>query len=122
MLVSFTVTTSPVTQLPAPTMRNAGIPMRSKSTGGILHWKLRNDPRVVVMEDTNARYIESLPDNAPPRRSAASAQRGAGLVQDAVHEAVRPAGVLCDLANALPTRVPLGVLGSERCPLRPTDA
>jgi 23S rRNA (cytidine1920-2'-O)/16S rRNA (cytidine1409-2'-O)-methyltransferase len=31
---------------------------------GILHWKLRNDPRVVVMEATNARYIESLPE--PP--------------------------------------------------------
>jgi 23S rRNA (cytidine1920-2'-O)/16S rRNA (cytidine1409-2'-O)-methyltransferase len=29
---------------------------------GILHWKLRNDPRVVVMEQTNARYIESLPE------------------------------------------------------------
>jgi 23S rRNA (cytidine1920-2'-O)/16S rRNA (cytidine1409-2'-O)-methyltransferase len=29
---------------------------------GILHWKLRNDPRVVVMEETNARYIESLPE------------------------------------------------------------
>jgi len=29
---------------------------------GILHWKLRNDPRVVVMEDTNARYLESLPE------------------------------------------------------------
>lgn len=28
---------------------------------GILHWKLRNDPRVVVMEETNARYVESLP-------------------------------------------------------------
>ncbi|HET6823740.1 MAG TPA: TlyA family RNA methyltransferase [Anaerolineales bacterium] len=27
---------------------------------GILHWKLRNDPRVVVMEETNARYVESL--------------------------------------------------------------
>jgi 23S rRNA (cytidine1920-2'-O)/16S rRNA (cytidine1409-2'-O)-methyltransferase len=27
---------------------------------GILHWKLRNDPRVVVMEQTNARYVESL--------------------------------------------------------------
>ena len=27
---------------------------------GILHWKLRNDLRVVVMEETNARYIESL--------------------------------------------------------------
>jgi 23S rRNA (cytidine1920-2'-O)/16S rRNA (cytidine1409-2'-O)-methyltransferase len=29
---------------------------------GILHWKLRQDPRVVVMEDTNARYIQSLPE------------------------------------------------------------
>jgi len=29
---------------------------------GILHWKLRNDPRVFVMEETNARYVESLPE------------------------------------------------------------
>jgi 23S rRNA (cytidine1920-2'-O)/16S rRNA (cytidine1409-2'-O)-methyltransferase len=29
---------------------------------GILHWKLRNDPRVVVMEETNARYVEALPE------------------------------------------------------------
>lgn len=29
---------------------------------GILHWKLRNDPRVVVMERTNARYVERLPE------------------------------------------------------------
>ncbi len=29
---------------------------------GILHWKLRNDERVVVMEQTNARYVESLPE------------------------------------------------------------
>jgi 23S rRNA (cytidine1920-2'-O)/16S rRNA (cytidine1409-2'-O)-methyltransferase len=29
---------------------------------GILHWKLRTDPRVVVMEDTNARYVEILPE------------------------------------------------------------
>jgi len=27
---------------------------------GQLHWKLRNDPRVVVMERTNARYLEHL--------------------------------------------------------------
>ncbi len=31
---------------------------------GILHWKLRNDPRVVVMEQTNARYLQSLPERA----------------------------------------------------------
>jgi 23S rRNA (cytidine1920-2'-O)/16S rRNA (cytidine1409-2'-O)-methyltransferase len=29
---------------------------------GILHWKLRQDPRVVVMEKTNARYLERLPE------------------------------------------------------------
>jgi 23S rRNA (cytidine1920-2'-O)/16S rRNA (cytidine1409-2'-O)-methyltransferase len=29
---------------------------------GILHWKLRNDPRVIVMEEANARYVESLPE------------------------------------------------------------
>jgi len=29
---------------------------------GILHWKLRNDKRVVVMEETNARFLESLPE------------------------------------------------------------
>jgi 23S rRNA (cytidine1920-2'-O)/16S rRNA (cytidine1409-2'-O)-methyltransferase len=29
---------------------------------GILHWKLRNDPRMIVMEETNARYVESLPE------------------------------------------------------------
>ncbi|HLO34160.1 MAG TPA: TlyA family RNA methyltransferase [Anaerolineales bacterium] len=28
---------------------------------GILHWKLRNDPRIIVMEGTNARFVESLP-------------------------------------------------------------
>jgi len=27
---------------------------------GILHWKLRNDPRIVVLEGTNARYLEEL--------------------------------------------------------------
>jgi 23S rRNA (cytidine1920-2'-O)/16S rRNA (cytidine1409-2'-O)-methyltransferase len=30
---------------------------------GILHWKMRSDPRVVVMEEKNARYVESLPEN-----------------------------------------------------------
>jgi 23S rRNA (cytidine1920-2'-O)/16S rRNA (cytidine1409-2'-O)-methyltransferase len=29
---------------------------------GILHWKLRSDPRVLVMEETNARYVKSLPE------------------------------------------------------------
>jgi 23S rRNA (cytidine1920-2'-O)/16S rRNA (cytidine1409-2'-O)-methyltransferase len=29
---------------------------------GILHWKLRNYARVIVMEETNARFVESLPE------------------------------------------------------------
>ena len=29
---------------------------------GLLDWKLRQDPRVVVMEDTNARFITRLPE------------------------------------------------------------
>jgi 23S rRNA (cytidine1920-2'-O)/16S rRNA (cytidine1409-2'-O)-methyltransferase len=29
---------------------------------GILHWKLRNCARVIVMEETNARHVESLPE------------------------------------------------------------
>jgi 23S rRNA (cytidine1920-2'-O)/16S rRNA (cytidine1409-2'-O)-methyltransferase len=29
---------------------------------GVLHWKLRSDPRVVSMERTNARYVASLPE------------------------------------------------------------
>lgn len=30
---------------------------------GILHWKLRNDERVVVMERTNARFVKNLPED-----------------------------------------------------------
>jgi len=29
---------------------------------GILHWKMRKHPRVVVMEKTNARYVDTLPE------------------------------------------------------------
>lgn len=29
---------------------------------GILHWKLRKDPRVIVMEETNARHVTALPE------------------------------------------------------------
>lgn len=29
---------------------------------GILHWKLRQDGRVVIMEETNARYVDFLPE------------------------------------------------------------
>lgn len=29
---------------------------------GLLHWKLRNDARVIVIEKTNARYLKTLPE------------------------------------------------------------
>jgi 23S rRNA (cytidine1920-2'-O)/16S rRNA (cytidine1409-2'-O)-methyltransferase len=29
---------------------------------GILHWKLRSDPRVITLEETNARYVQKLPE------------------------------------------------------------
>jgi 23S rRNA (cytidine1920-2'-O)/16S rRNA (cytidine1409-2'-O)-methyltransferase len=29
---------------------------------GLLHWRLRNDPRVVVMERTNVRHLQALPE------------------------------------------------------------
>ncbi len=29
---------------------------------GLLHWKLRTDARVIVMESTNARYVDALPE------------------------------------------------------------
>ena len=29
---------------------------------GVLDWKIRNDPRVIVMEKTNARYVAGYPD------------------------------------------------------------
>lgn len=29
---------------------------------GLLHWRLRRDPRVVLMEDTNARHLRALPE------------------------------------------------------------
>jgi 23S rRNA (cytidine1920-2'-O)/16S rRNA (cytidine1409-2'-O)-methyltransferase len=29
---------------------------------GILHWRLRQDPRVVLLESTNARYLDGLPE------------------------------------------------------------
>jgi 23S rRNA (cytidine1920-2'-O)/16S rRNA (cytidine1409-2'-O)-methyltransferase len=30
---------------------------------GVLHWKLRQDPKVVIMEGVNARYLDHLPES-----------------------------------------------------------
>jgi 23S rRNA (cytidine1920-2'-O)/16S rRNA (cytidine1409-2'-O)-methyltransferase len=44
-------------------LQNGAIKVYAIDVGhGILHWSLRNDPRVVVMEKTNARYLEELPE------------------------------------------------------------
>jgi hypothetical protein len=37
-------------------------------------------------------------------------------------ETERTTGILGDLANAFACGIPLGVLGSKRCPLRPGNA
>jgi 23S rRNA (cytidine1920-2'-O)/16S rRNA (cytidine1409-2'-O)-methyltransferase len=29
---------------------------------GLLHWRLRNDPRIILMEKTNARFLSYLPE------------------------------------------------------------
>ena len=44
-------------------LQNGAVKVYAIDVGqGILHWKLRTDPRVVLMEGTNARYVESLPE------------------------------------------------------------
>lgn len=40
---------------------------------GILDWRLRQDPRVVVIERTNIRYLEALPADSPPDAAQAEA-------------------------------------------------
>ncbi len=44
-------------------LQNGAVKVYAIDVGkGILDWKLRNDARVVVMERTNARYVETLPE------------------------------------------------------------
>jgi 23S rRNA (cytidine1920-2'-O)/16S rRNA (cytidine1409-2'-O)-methyltransferase len=44
-------------------LQNGAVKVYAIDVGyGVLHWKLRQDPRVVVMERTNARYLDSLPE------------------------------------------------------------
>jgi 23S rRNA (cytidine1920-2'-O)/16S rRNA (cytidine1409-2'-O)-methyltransferase len=44
-------------------LQNGAVKVYAIDVGkGILHWKIRSDPRVVVMEETNARYVETLPE------------------------------------------------------------
>ena len=44
-------------------LQNGAVKVYAIDVGyGVLHWRLRNDPRVVVMERTNARYVDSLPE------------------------------------------------------------
>ncbi len=42
-------------------LQNGAVKVYAIDVGyGILHWKLRQDPRVIVMERTNARYLDAL--------------------------------------------------------------
>lgn len=44
-------------------LQNGAVKVYAIDVGtGILHWKLRQDPRVVVMEGTNARDVNALPE------------------------------------------------------------
>ncbi len=44
-------------------LQNGAIKVYAIDVGqGILHWKLRQDSRVIVMEKANARYLEQLPE------------------------------------------------------------
>jgi 23S rRNA (cytidine1920-2'-O)/16S rRNA (cytidine1409-2'-O)-methyltransferase len=44
-------------------LQNGAIKVYAIDVGkGILHWKLRTDPRLVVMEETNARHVQRLPE------------------------------------------------------------
>ena len=65
---------------------------------GVLHWKLRNDPRVVVMERTNARHIETLPEPVALVVMDASFISSAVLVPPAAGW-LRPAGSLIVLVK-----------------------
>ncbi len=58
---------------------------------GQLAWKLRNDPRVVVMERVNARYLDSLPE-APEVLVCDASFIGLGTVLPAPLGLVAPGG------------------------------
>jgi len=58
---------------------------------GQLDWRLRNDPRVVVMERTNARYLESLPEPVDLATADVSFI-SLGLILPAVVRWLRPGG------------------------------
>jgi 23S rRNA (cytidine1920-2'-O)/16S rRNA (cytidine1409-2'-O)-methyltransferase len=51
---------------------------------GQLHWKLRNDPRIVIMERTNARYLETLPVVKPQFEAGRESVGRGGIVRDPV--------------------------------------
>jgi len=45
-------------------LQNGAIKVYAIDVGyGILHWKLRQDPRVIVMERTNVRFLHTLPES-----------------------------------------------------------
>jgi len=45
-------------------LQNGAVKVYAIDVGyGVLHWKLRQDPRVIVMERINARYLDALPES-----------------------------------------------------------
>ncbi len=51
---------------------------------GQLEWKLRQDPRVVVLERTNARYLESLPEPVDLVDVFRESRHVAGIVEECI--------------------------------------
>jgi 23S rRNA (cytidine1920-2'-O)/16S rRNA (cytidine1409-2'-O)-methyltransferase len=75
---------------------------------GILDWRLRQDPRVVVIERTNIRYLDALPGGANDERRMTNDERQAVEHQRQAHDSLenqqpsvqRPASsVLADCAT-----------------------
>ena len=80
------------------------------------------DDVTVFTPPAGARVIGAKLRQTATLGASATAQLDSGFLQDTVHEAEGTTGVVSDLPDALARGVPLGVLGSKRCPLRPGDA
>jgi len=65
---------------------------------GQLHWKLRNDPRVVVLDSLNARFLRAAHLPAPPQVATVDASFiSLTLVLPAVKELLAPGGEIITL-------------------------
>lgn len=77
-------------------LQNGANKIYAVETGyGVLDWKLRNDPRVVVMERTNAMHVE-LPEKVDIVTVDASWTRQATILPNAVKQ-LKPNGIVITL-------------------------